>query len=81
MRNLKISIYQSGNEAKPEKTITIPLTGLDMGMRLLPKRTRSSLEREGMDLNQCRELIKDKDTKGTLIEIESSNKKIVISVD
>ena len=81
MNNLKIHIYQSGDEAKPEKVITIPLTGLDMGMKLLPKKTRSALEREGMDLNQCRELIKDKDTRGTLIEIESSNEKIVISVD
>ena len=81
MRTLKIHIYQSGDEAKPERIIAIPLTALDMGMKLLPKKTKSSLEREGMDLNQCRELIKDKDTKGTLIEIESPNERIVISID
>ena len=65
MKNLKIHIYQSGDEAKPEKVISIPLTALDVGMKLLPKKTRSALEREGMDLNQCRELSRTK-TQGVL---------------
>ena len=81
MRSLKIAIYNSGEDTKPEKIISIPLIALHMGMKLLPKKTRSALEREGIDLIQCTELIKDKDLKGTLIGIESPTEKLTISID
>jgi hypothetical protein len=81
MRNLQITIYKSGDDARPEKIITIPLTALDMGMKLIPRKTRTTLEREGIDLTECTELIKDKDLKGTLIAIESTTEKLLISID
>ena len=81
MRNLKITIYKSGDDVKPEKIITIPLTAIDMAMKLLPRKTRSTLDREGIDLTQCSELIKDKDIKGELIAIESPTEKLLISID
>ena len=81
MKNLKIHIYKSGEDTKPEKIITIPLTGLHLAIQLVPKKIRSTLEKEGIDIGQCSELNKEKDLKGTLIEIENPNEKMVISID
>lgn len=81
MKNLKISVCKSGQEDKPEKIITMPLTSLRLAIQLLPKKVKSILEKEGIELGQCTELIKEKDLKGTLIEIESPNEKMVISIE
>lgn len=81
MKNLKITVCKSGQEDKPEKIITMPLTSLRLAIQLLPKKVKSILEKEGIELGQCTELIKEKDLKGTLIEIESPNEKMVISIE
>ena len=59
------------SQRKPETTITLPLSVLYIVMKLLPKKTKSSLEKEGIDLSQCSELIKEKGINGTLLEIET----------
>ncbi len=81
MKNLKILVCKSGEEEKPEKIITIPLTALRIAVQLLPKKIRSILEKEGIDVSQCSELLKEKDLKGTLIEIESPNEKLMLSIE
>ena len=68
MKNLKIQFYKN-HEETPEKTITIPLSALQVISQLLPKRAKSALEKEGIDLAQCKELAKEKGLVGTLIEI------------
>jgi len=35
----------------------------------------------GIDLRGCNELVKEKDLKGMLVEIENPNEKLVISID
>ena len=80
MRNLKIEVYKLGQE-KPEKTVTIPLTSLHIGLKLMPRKIKSFLEAEGVDLTQCEELTKEKDLRGTLIEIERNGETLVISIE
>ncbi|MBW1862555.1 MAG: hypothetical protein JRJ02_09305 [Deltaproteobacteria bacterium] len=80
MQSLKMYIYKTGQE-KPEKVITMPISSLHIAVKLLPKKVMSTLEREGIDLSGCRELAKEKGIKGTLIEIENSVEKMVISID
>ena len=79
MENLILHIYKRRQD-NPEKTVTIPLKTINFSLALLPKEVKASLEREGIDISQCRELVKEKVFEGTLIEIESSDEKLVISV-
>ena len=81
MKNLKIQIYNSRQDTKPEASITIPLSVIHLGLKLLPKKIRLTMEKEGIDLIQCNEFTKEKDLKGDLIEIENPNEKIVISLE
>ena len=80
MKNLKIELYNPGQK-EPEKTVTIPLTSLHISLKLMPQKIKSSLETEGVDLTQCEELTKEKDLRGTLIEIERRGETLVISVE
>ena len=80
MKNLKIHFYKS-QEEKPEKSITIPLSALQAVGQLLPKRAKSALEKEGINLAQCKDLAKEKGLVGTLIEIEDPTEKMVISIE
>ena len=80
MKNLKIEVYNSG-QVKPEKEIVIPLVSLNTGLRFLPKDIRESLNKEGIDLSGCTDLVKEKDLKGSLIEIGNPKGRIVISLD
>ena len=80
MKNLKIHFYKSPEE-KPEKIITIPLSALHVVGQFLPKGVKSALDKEGIDLSHCKDLVKEKGLVGTLIEIENPPEKIVISVE
>ena len=80
MENLIIKIYDSG-KAKPEQTITIPISKINIGKQLLSDKAKTILGREGIDLSILSELANRKISKGSLIEIESNKEKIVISVD
>ena len=81
MKNLILRVYKPGKIEKPETTITLPLSTLHISMQLLPKKAKSSLEKEGIDLSQCSELVKEETLRGTLIEIENPNERMVISVE
>ena len=81
MKNLQIHVFKPAHETKAETVITIPITALRIAIQLLPKRVKSALEKEGVDLFKCSELSKEKDLKGTLIEIENPNEKLMIAVD
>ena len=81
MKNLKIDLYKNYGE-KPEKAIIIPFSALPVAIQfLLPNRVKSALEKAGIDLMQCKELAKEKELKGRLIEIENPGEKLVISVE
>ena len=80
MKSLKTEVQKPGQK-EPEKTITIPLTSLHIGLKLMPKKIKSSLAAERIHLTGCRELSKEKDLKGTLIEIERVGEKLMISAE
>jgi len=80
MKNLKIHLYKN-HEEKPEKIITLPLSALHVADQFLPKSVKSAIAKEGIDLAPCKQLTKEKDLVGTLIEIENPPEKIVISLE
>jgi hypothetical protein len=55
METLKIYIFESG-KSKPDQVITIPLSKLNVGKQLLPTKTKSILEKEGIDISDLSEL-------------------------
>ena len=81
MENLTIEIYKSKSEVKPECVAKVPLRFLEVSSSLLPKKLKDVLKRESIDIEACKSLLKSKDVKGTLIEIESPTERIVISLD
>jgi len=80
MRNLKIEVYKSRHK-EPEKTVSVPLTSLDISLKLMPQKIKSFLEVEGVDLTLCSELTKEKNLRGVLIEIENPRERLVISTE
>jgi hypothetical protein len=80
METLKIHIYESG-KSKPDQVITIPLSKLNVGKKLIPTKAKTSLGKEGIDISRLGELAGKSISKGVLIEVESGNEKIVISVE
>ena len=80
MQRLKILVYPSG-KAEPETIVTIPLTTLRVGLKLLPKKIRTSLTKEGIDLSDLGQTTGESGPKGTLIEIETAVEKIVVSAE
>ena len=79
MKELKVYVHKKGGEL--ETGVTVAFSVLHVAVRLLPKKIKAVLEREGIDLIKCKELVKEKDLKGTLIEIESPEEKLIISVE
>ena len=80
MDNLMIKIYDSG-KSKPDQTITIPFSMLNIGKQLLPEKAKTLLNREGIDISDLSELANKEISKGSLIEIETDKEKIIILVD
>jgi hypothetical protein len=80
METLKIEIFESG-KSKPDQAITIPLSKLNVGKQLLPTKTKTILEKEGIDISNLSELTGKSISKGSLIEVESGKEKLVISVE
>jgi len=81
MKNLLISIYKSKSEMKPESVVTIPFATIHIAIEFLPKRVKNVLEKEGIDLYSCKDLVKEKDLQGILIEIENQNERMVLAVE
>ena len=80
MENIIIKIYDSG-KAKPDQMITIPISKINIGKQLFPEKAKTILDREGIDISKLTELANKTISKGSLIEIESGQEKIVISID
>jgi hypothetical protein len=65
METLKIHIFESG-KSKPDQAITIPLSKLKVGKQLLPAKTKTILEKEGIDISILSELTGKSISKGAL---------------
>ncbi len=80
MASLNVQVFKSGQD-KPETRITISLAVPQIALKLMPKSLRSKLEEEEIDLNELAALIENEEVRGTLIEIENPEEKLVISID
>ena len=81
MKNLKIEIYKSKSEVKAEVAVTIPFGAINVSMHLLPKRVRNILDKEGIDITKCKDLVKEQKVTGTMIEFETPGERMIISVE
>ena len=79
MQNLMLQLYERGQQT-PARTVTMPLASLPISLRFLPRNVQRWLDRDEIDLGSCQELIKEKELRGTLIEIANSKGKLVISI-
>lgn len=80
MQTLKIHIFKPGKN-EPDTKISFPISALQVSEKLLPSRVKASLAKEGIDLNELSGLFAKQGPKGTLIELENANEKIVIMVE
>ena len=80
MENLIIIIYET-TRAKPDQTVTIPISKINIGKQLLPEKTKSILDREAIDISMVAELANKSISKGWLIQIETVKEKIEILVE
>jgi hypothetical protein len=82
MADVKIRVFKQG-ESKPETTITIPGSVLNVASKLIPKKAVAALQTEGIDLDELIKLSKNPDVRGTLVEIEEhkKNEKIIIALE
>lgn len=78
MQNLILQLYERDQQT-PARTVTMPLTSLQISLRFLPRNVQHWLDRDEINLGSCQELIKEKELRGPLIEIANSNGKLVIS--
>lgn len=81
MKNLKIDIYKSRSEAKAEVSVIIPFGAINVSMQLLPRRVRSILEKEGIDITICKDLVQEHKVTGKIIEFETPGERMIISVE
>lgn len=80
MQTLKLHIFKPG-KADADTKIAIPLSVLHISEKLLPKRVKESLAREGIDLSELATLFAKQGPKGKLIEVENPNERLVILVE
>ena len=80
MNTLKLIIRKRG-EANAEKTVSLPLTSLQISLSLLPADVKAFLQKEQIDLAGCRDLVKEKNLKGILIELETPERSMTIAVE
>ena len=80
METVKIHKHES-QRLKPEKTIKIELSRLDIAQDLMPTDIKAILKREGIDISRLGDLSGKKIGKGVLIEVETARDKIVIEIE
>ena len=81
MNNLIIQYYEKLSDTKPTLTVLIPLSIIDIAYAFIPKKLKAVLEKEGINIRQSKELVKEKDLKGELVEIENIGERVIFSVD
>ncbi len=80
IQTLKICMFRTGKNT-PDSTVTIPLSAFQIAEKLIPKKLKTALSNEGIDLSELTSLFAKEGPRGNLIEIENSNERIVISIE
>ena len=81
MKNLRISYYKALRDTTPTSVITMSFSVLHISANLLPTKVKAILRKEGIDIMECKELVKEKSLEGTIIEIQNVSEKVIISVE
>ena len=80
MQNIKIHKFE-GDQIKPEKTVTISVSRLEIAQDLMPSDIKALLKREGIDINKMPDISAKNIPKGTLIEVQTGKERIVIDIE
>ncbi len=80
MKKIIIWITKPGSK-ESETKITLPIHTLNISEKLLPKKVKESLDKEGIQLSVFMNFSSQESPKGELIRIESSRETLVISVE
>jgi hypothetical protein len=80
MQNIKIHMFE-GDKSKPEKTVIILFTQLEIAQKLMPSDIKALLKKEGIDIKKISKLATQSIPKGTLIEVHTGKDRIVIDVE
>lgn len=81
MRNsIKIQMFNPG-KADAELSVAVPLPMITLASQILPVRVKLFLENTGIDIRSAAELPAIQEWKGELIQIESPEGKVAISVE
>ena len=80
MEKLIIKMFES-EKSKPEKTVTIALSKLEICIQLLPSKVKAALDREGINVNNLADLTGKTVAKGELLEVASGKERLVISLE
>ena len=80
LKTLKIRIKELKDEGKNVK-VSIPLKALEILEKLTPKRIKDELTAEGISLSEIVEAAKTIEDAGTLMEIETEDKEIKITLE
>ena len=80
IKALKIKIKEIGSDGDKVK-VTIPLKALEIIEKLTPKRIQDELAAEGISLSDVLEASKSIEEPGTLMEIETEDKEIKITLE
>ena len=80
MQNIKIHMFE-GDKLKPEKTVVISVTRLEIAQKLMPSDIKALFKKEGIDINKLSDLTTQNIPKGTLIEVQTVKNRIVIDVE
>ena len=81
MKNLIIHYYEKLRDIRPVLTVTIPLSMLENAYPFIPKKLRAVIEKEGIDILQSKDFIKEKNYKGQLVDIVDVGERLTISID
>jgi len=81
MKNLIIHYYENLRDTKPTLTVTIPLSIIENAYAFIPKKLKSVIEKEGIDIRHSKGFLREKDLKGQLVEIENIGERLIISID
>ena len=77
-QNLKLLFSGHG---KAETKITIPIAVFNISEKIISKKVKAFLEKEGIDLAEFCERYTENDPKGLMIQIEKLDEKLVIMTE
>jgi len=80
IKALKIRVRDTEDDGE-KVNVTIPLKALELLDKLTPRRIREELTEEGINLSEIVEASKSIDEPGTLVEIETEEKQIKITLE